>query len=60
MNLNLKHKKEEINLRTLVNLPNGNGKKIKVAVLCEENKIKEAKDSGAELAGSDNLINDIS
>ena len=57
--LNLKHKKEEISLRTLVNLPNGNGKKVKVAVLCEENKIKEAKDSGAEIAGFDNLVNDI-
>ena len=57
--LNLKQKKEEISLRTLVNLPNGNGKKVKVAVLCEENKIKEAKDSGAEIAGFDNLVNDI-
>jgi len=46
-------------LRTLVNLPNGNGKKVKVAVLCEESKIKEAKDSGAEIAGFDNLVNDI-
>ena len=26
--LNLKSKKEEVNLRTLVNLPNGNGKKL--------------------------------
>ena len=52
-------KKEEINLRTNANLPNGNGKKIKIAILCEEIKIKEAKDSGADLFGSDNLINDI-
>ena len=57
--LNLKQKKEKISLRTLVNLPNGNGKKIKIAVLCEQNKIKEAKDSGAELTGSENLINEI-
>ena len=57
--LNLKHKKEEISLRTLVNLPNGNGKKVKIAVLCEENKIKEAKDAGAEIVGFDNLVNDI-
>ena len=57
--LNLKHKKEEINLRTLVNLPNGNGKKVKLAVLCEESKIKEAKESGAEIVGFDNLVNDI-
>ena len=58
-NLNLKQKKEEINLRTIVNLPNGNGKKIRVAVLCEDTKIEEAKESGAELCGSENLINDI-
>ena len=57
--LNLKHKKEEISIRTLVNLPNGNGKKTKLAVLCEESKIKEAKDSGAEIVGFDNLVKDI-
>jgi large subunit ribosomal protein L1 len=57
--LNLKNKKEEITLRTLVNLPNGNGKKVKIAVLCEESKNKEAKDSGAEIVGLDNLVNDI-
>ena len=57
--LNLKQKKEEAALRTIVNLPNGNGKKIKVAVLCEESKMNEAKLSGADLCGSDNLINDI-
>jgi len=58
--INLKQKKEEVNLRTLVNLPHGNGKKIRIAVLCEENKSKEALDAGAKLAGSENLINDIS
>ena len=57
--LNLKNKKEEVGIRTVVNLPNGNGKKIKIAVLCEEGKVKEAKDSGAEIAGSENLITDI-
>ena len=30
LKLNLKQKKEEVNLRTIVNLPNGNGKKIKL------------------------------
>ena len=58
-NLNLKHKKEEVSLRTSVNLPNGNGKKIKVAVLCEDSKVYEAKDAGADLTGSDSLVNDI-
>ena len=57
--LNLKSKKEELNLRTIVNLPNGNGKKVKVAVLCEENKIQEAKDSGADAFGTNNLVEDI-
>ena len=57
--LNLKKKKEELSLRTIVNLPNGNGKKIKVAVLCEEGKISEAKNSGAEIYDSEKLINDI-
>ena len=41
INLNLKQKKEEFNIRTVVNLPHGNGKSNKVAVLCEETKIKE-------------------
>ena len=59
MKLNLKQKKEETSLRTIVNLPNGNGKKIKVAVLCEESKTKEAQDSGADVTGSESLINDI-
>ena len=59
LSLNLKQKKEEFNLRTIVKLPNGSGKKIRVAVLCEENKVKEAINSGAELSGSDTLISDI-
>jgi len=57
--LNLKQKKEEANLRTIVKLPNGNGKKVKVAVLCEEGKVNEAKSSGAELFNSEILIEDI-
>ena len=54
-----KQKKDEFNLRTVVNLPNGNGKKVRVAVLCEENKVNEAKDSGADVFGSENLVKDI-
>ena len=57
--LNLKQKKEEVNLRTVVNLPNGNGKKIKVAVLCEDNQVQEAQEAGADLSGADSLVNDI-
>ena len=58
-NLNLKSKKEELSLRTSVNLPNGNGKKLKIAVLCEDSKVKEAKDNGADIYGNETLINDI-
>ena len=48
-------KKDEATLRTIAKLPNGNGKKIKVAVLCEEAKSGEAKNSGADLFGSENI-----
>jgi large subunit ribosomal protein L1 len=40
-------------------LPNGSGKKNKIAVLCEADKIDEAKKSGAEVVGSDDLIEKI-
>ncbi len=38
-NLNLKQKKEEVSLRTLVNLPNGNAKKIKLTGRKWEQKV---------------------
>ena len=44
----------------MVELPHGNGKKIKVAVLCEENKLEDAKKSGADVIGSDDLLKKIS
>ena len=50
----------DFNLRSAVKLPNGNGKKLKIAVLCESEKIEEAKKSGADLAGSDDLLSNIS
>ena len=57
--INNKQKKSEINLRTVVNLPGGTGKKIKLAVVCEEAKTKEAKDAGADLVGGDELVEKI-
>ena len=49
----------DFNLRTVTQLPSGTGKKLKVAVLCEPDKTEEAKNSGAEIVGSDDLIEKI-
>ena len=60
LRINLKQSKGgDLSLRTTVNLPNGSGKKSKLAVLCEADKIDEAKKSGAEIFGSDDLIEKI-
>ena len=57
---NIKQKKNVANIKTVLNLPIGKNKKINVAVICEEEKLEEAKKSGAEIIGSDDLINNIS
>jgi large subunit ribosomal protein L1 len=57
--VNNKQKKGEVNIRTVVNLPGGNGKKVKVAVVCEDDKAQEAKDAGADIVGSDEFIDKI-
>ena len=60
LRINLKQSKGgDFSLRTVVNLPNGSGKKNKVAVLCEPDKVEEAKKSGADIVGSDDLIEKI-
>jgi len=59
LQINNKQKKNEINLRTIVNLPAGLGKKIKVAVVCEDSKTQTAKDSGADIVGGDDFIEKI-
>ena len=58
--VNIKQKKGEVSLRTMVDLPSGTGKNIKVAVVCEDDKIDDAKKSGADLIGSNDLIEKIS
>ena len=57
--VNNKQKKGEVNIRTVVNLPGGNGKKVKVAVVCEDDKAQQAKDAGADIVGSDEFIEQI-
>ena len=57
--INNKQKKNEINIRTVVNLPGGSGKKVKVAVVCEDTKASDAKAAGADLVGGDDFIEKI-
>ena len=57
--INNKQKKSEVNIRTVVNLPGGLGKTIKVAVVCEEEKSQEANESNADIVGSDELVEKI-
>ncbi len=59
LQINNKQKKNEINIRTVINLPGGSSKKVKIGVVCEENKSQEAKDAGAEFVGGDELIEEI-
>ena len=54
--INNKQKKNEINIRTVINLPGGTGKKVNVAVVCEDVKIQESKESGADAVGGDKNI----
>jgi len=57
--INHKQKKSEVNIRTVVNLPGGTGKNVKVAVVCEDNKVKDAKDAGADIVGGDDFVERI-
>ena len=59
LHINNKQKKNEINIRTIVNLPGGSGKKVKVAVICESSKMDEAKKAGADIVGGDEFIEKI-
>jgi len=59
LRINNKQKKNEINLRTVVNLPGGTGKSIKVAVVCEESKSPDAKSANADIVGGDDLVEEI-
>ena len=60
LKINLKQTKGgDLSLRTIVKLPNGSGKKNIIAVLCETDKIDEAKKSGADIAGSEDFLEKI-
>ena len=46
-------------LRTTVSLPKGTGQTVRVAVIARGEKVKEAEESGADIFGSEELIEDI-
>ncbi len=53
-----KHADQQV--RSTISLPNGTGKNVRVAVFCEDDKIKTAKSAGAIEAGADDLIEKVS
>lgn len=59
LQINNKQKKNEVNIRTVVNMPSGTGKKIKIAVVCDESKFQICRDAGADTVGSDDFIEKI-
>ncbi|GAB4535743.1 MAG: 50S ribosomal protein L1 [Pleurocapsa sp.] len=46
-------------LRTTVSLPKGTGQTVRVAVIARGEKVKEAEEAGAEIFGSEELIDEI-
>ena len=60
LNLNIDPTQSDQSVRGMINLPNGIGKDIRVAVFAKGEKIDEAKSAGADIVGSEELIEEIS
>ena len=59
INLSLNVSKSDQSIKGVVNLPNGTGKNIRVAVVAKDENAKKAKDSGADIVGDKTLIQSI-
>ena len=59
INLKIDTEKTDQNIRGVLNLPKGSGKKIKVAVMAKGNKATEATDAGADIVGLDDLAEKV-
>jgi large subunit ribosomal protein L1 len=57
LGINPKHADQQV--RTTVSLPAGTGKKVRIAVVAKGERVKEALDSGADVAGSEDLLEKI-
>lgn len=59
ISLKLDTKYADQQLRTTIILPKGTGKQVRIAVITDGDKIKEALDAGADIAGAQDLVQDI-
>lgn len=59
MNLNLDPRQADQQLRGMTELPNGTGKKLRVAVFAKDAKAEEAKKAGADIVGADDLAEKV-
>ena len=57
--LNIDPKQTDQKVRTQISLPHGTGKTLRVAAFVSSSKEKEAKDAGAEVVGSEDLVKQI-
>tara|TARA_Y100001970_G_C14214761_1_gene848996 strand:+ start:1252 stop:1941 length:690 start_codon:yes stop_codon:yes gene_type:complete len=60
INLGIDSNKTDQNIRGIIKLPKGSGKKIRVAVMVKDDKINEAKEAGADLIGDKEIIEKVS
>ena len=59
VNLKIDSNKTDQNVRGVLSLPKGTGKKIRVAVIAKGDKAKEASDAGADIVGDEDLAQQV-
>ena len=59
INLNVDTRKADQQVRGMIQLPNGTGKTVRVAVFARDEKAKEAKSAGADIIGAEDLAEKV-